>query len=142
MAKFEEIFRNFAFLSLLILALISLIVIVQNQNDAPQPLGENALINSTYGNLNDTIGSLEGTSSTQYDTFNKEKPNPGFLSIVLFGIVTVGKTFGSIVFTVFTLVIKIPLIVLGIDQTIVSMIVSFLTISVIIGLWLIYKFGG
>jgi len=142
MAKFENIFGTFAFLGLIVLALFSVIIIVQRDNEAPQPLADNELISSTYGSLNETIGSLEGTSSTQYSLFSKETPKPGFGAIVMFTIVSIGKTFGTIIFTFFTLIIKVPLIVLGIEQTIISMIMSFLTISVVIALWVVYKFGG
>ncbi len=142
MAKFEDIFGTFAFLGLMVLAIFSVIILVQSDNEAEQPLIENELISGTYGNLNETIGSLEGTSSTQYDLFSKEKPSPAFGSIVLFTIVSIGKTFGNMIFAVFILVIKVPLIVLGISQTIVAMIISFLTISVVISLWIVYKFGG
>ncbi len=142
MAKFEEIFGTFALLGLMVLALFSVIISVQGNNDAPQPLADNELISGTYGSLNDTIGSLEGTSATQYDLFSKEKPSPGFGSIVMFTIVSIGKTFGNMIFAVFILIIKVPLIVLGISQTIVSMIISFLTITVVIALWVVYKFGG
>ncbi len=142
MAKFQDIFGSLAFLGLLILALFSVIIIVQRDNEASQPLVDNELISRTYRGLNESIGSLEGTSSTQYDLFSKEKPSPGFGAIVMFTIVSIGKTFGNIIFTIFTLVIKVPLIVLGIEQTIVAMILSFLTISVVIALWIVYKFGG
>ncbi len=142
MAKFEDIFGNFVMVSLMILALFSVIIIIQNDNNAPQPLVEDELFNSTYGSLNETIGSLEGSSSTQYNIFSKDSPKPGFGAIVMFTIVNVGKTFGNLIFVMFTLIIKLPLIVLGIDQTIVSMIISFLTITVVIALWIVYKFGG
>ena len=142
MAKFEELFGNMAFLGLMVLALFSVIIIVQGDNEAVQPLADNELISGTYGNLNESISSLEGTSSTQYDLFSKEKPTPGFGAIVMFTIVSIGKTFGNIIFTFFTLIIKVPLIVLGIEQTIVAMIMSFLTIIAVIALWIVYKFGG
>ncbi len=142
MAKFEDIFGNFVMVSLMILALFSVIIIIQNDNNAPQPLVEDELFNSTYGSLNETIGSLEGSSSTQYNIFSKDSPKPGFGAIVMFTIVNVGKTFGNLIFVMFTLIIKLPLIVLGIDQTIVSMIISFLTITVVIALWIVYKFVG
>ena len=142
MARFENIFGNFIMIGLLVLALFSVIIIVQNDNDAVQPLIEDKLFNSTYLNLNNTIADLEATSSSKYGLFTTEKPVLGFGSIVLFTIVNVGKTFGNAIFVLFTLIIKVPLIVLGIDPTIVAMVISFLTISIIIALWVVYKFGG
>ncbi len=142
MAKFENIFGNFIMIALVVLALFSLIIITQKDNEAIQPLVEDKLFNSTYFDLNSTISSLEGTSSSKYGLFTEERPKLGFGSIVLFTIVNVGKTFANVIFVLFTAIIKIPLVVLGVDPTIISMIISFLTISIIIALWVVYKFGG
>ena len=142
MAKFENIFGNFVMLGLVMLSLFSLIIIFQNDNEATQPLSEDKLFNSTFAGLNDTISSLEDTSSSKWVLFSKETPVLGFGSIVLFTIVNIGKTFGSLIFALFIIIIKLPLIVLGISETITSMLISFLTISTIIALWIVYKFGG
>ncbi len=142
MAKFQELYGNFVMVGLMVLALFALVVTIQGQNDAAQPLIDDELFSSTYGNLSGTMRSLEGISTSRSEEFFTEKPAPGFASIVLLTIVSVGKTFGNLVFVMFTLIIKLPLIVLGIDQAITSMILSFLTISVIIALWIVYKFGG
>lgn len=140
--KFEGIFGTCVVIGLFALALFALINNIQQNNDAEQPLIENKLVGDTYADLNNTIGSLEGTSSTQKNLFFQEKPAIGFGAIVLYTIVSVGKTFGNIIFTLLTLVIKVPLIVLGVDPAITSMLISFLTISVVIALWIVYKFGG
>lgn len=142
MVKFEDMYGTFAMIGIMALALFSIVFIVQKDNLASQPLVEGELFNETFGNLNETLSSLEGTSSSKYSLFSKEKPVLGFGAIVLFTIVNVVRTFGDILYIIFTLVIKLPLIVLGIDPTIISMLVSFLTISVIIAMWIVYKFGG
>lgn len=142
MAQFQDIFGNFALVGLLVLAIFSLIFIVQTDNNATQPLAENVLINRTYTNLNDTMSSLESEGTNKYNLFSTEKPALGFGSIVLFTIVNAGSTFGNIIFIIFTLIIKVPLIVLGVDPTVTAMIISFLSISIIIALWIVYKFGG
>lgn len=142
MGQFENIFGNSVMIGIMVLALFSVIFIVQKDNLASQPLVEDELFNSTFGSLNETLANLEGTSSSKYALFSEEQPAPAFGAIVLFTIVNIVKTFGDIIFVVFTLVIKIPLIVLGVDPTIISMLISFLTITIIIAMWIIYKFGG
>ncbi len=142
MAQFQDIFGNFLWSALIIFGLLSVIFIVQSNNSAEQPLSENELIGGTHSNLLGNLSNLEGTSEAQYNLFSTEKPPPGLISIVLKSILTVGKTFGAVIFGFFSLILKIPLIVLGIPATVTAMLVSFLTISVIIALWLIYKFGG
>lgn len=144
MAKFQDIYGDMVMLGLMVLALLSLIIIIQSDNSASQPLEDEVLISSTYGNLSSTIKGLEEKSNKSYVGFSGEKlqTGGGIVAIVLFTIVDVGRTFGNIMFGMFTLIIKIPLIVLQIDQSITAMIISFFTISVIISLWIVYKFGG
>lgn len=142
MVQFQEMFGNFAFAGLMILALLSIVFITQADNESPQALAEHELINDTYGGIVSTLNSTQNQSGTQYGLFSTEKPDARFGSIVLFSLVNVGKTFGNIIFGLFVLIVKIPLITLGIDATITSTIVSFLTITIIISLWIVYKFGG
>ena len=142
MVKFENMFGNFAFAGLMVLALLSFAFIIQEQNEASQPISEDELINDSFFNIKETIESTQDSSDTQYNLFSKEKPDARFGSIVLFTLVNVGKTFGNIIFELFIGIIKIPLIILGIEESITSIIISFLTISTIIALWIVYKFGG
>lgn len=142
MANFQEIFTNFSIAALMVFALLSFTFIIQSENNAPKPLASDPLVNGTYVNLNTSLSDLETTSNTQYDAFSSETPATGLGAIVLFAIVSVGKNFGNIVFSIFALIIKIPLIVLGIEPTITSMIISVITIIVVIALWVVYKFGG
>lgn len=142
MSSFQKTWTNFAFVAMMILAILAMIVTTQSNNHATQPIIENDLFNGTYFSLNSTLLGLEDTSNTQYDSFTSETPAPGFGSIVMFTIVSVGKTFGTLLFSIFSIIVKIPLIILGIDPTITAVLVSFVTITIIISLWLVYKFGG
>lgn len=142
MATFGEIFNKFAFSGLVILALFAFVIIVQIDNQAPQGLNNNSLFNNTYFALKENVSGFETTSAGQNTQFNEEVPTPGFGSIVLFGIVSVGKTFSNMIFVLFGLIIKLPVVILGIDPTITSMVFTWLVIAVILGVWATYKLGG
>lgn len=142
MVQFSNLFGNFVFLALFVLAGISFVVISQESNEAEQPLVEDALFNESYLALQDNLESLEDTSSIQYDQFTGEAPQPGFVSIVLFAIVGAGKAFGNVVILTFTVLIKLPLFILGIPSTTFSVIATWVIISLIIGAWRLYKIGG
>lgn len=142
MASFQDIFGNFVFLGIFILAGLALIIANQSTNGAVQPIVEDAIFNDSFESLESSLSSLEGSSEIQYDQFTAEAPKPGFVSIVLFGIVGAGKTFGNLTIAVFTVLIKLPLLVLGISATIFSVIVSWLVISLIVAAWILYKVGG
>lgn len=142
MVKFQDIFGNFLWLALFISAGLTFIIIVQSNNSAIQPLSNNELFNDASGNISSTLTSLEDTSGVQYDQFTGEQPKEGFGSIVLLGIVSSGKTFGAVILGTFTTVIKLPLAVLGLPQTLISTIITWVIIGLIISTWLLYKLGG
>lgn len=140
--SFQATFYKFIGLALLIVGLLSLTFILQDNNDVGNPISNNSLFNDTATSLKSSISSSEDSSKTQQENFNEENPRPGFGSIVLFGIVSAGKTFTNMVWNFFPLIFKIPMIILGIDSVIVSTFISILTITIIIGVWIVYKLGG
>ncbi len=142
MAKFQDIFNKYLFFGLFILAMTSFIIIVQGDNGAPQPMGADSRVDLLYDNLTKAINDSERESKTQYGVFNDEQPKTGFGSIVLFGIVAVGKTTGSIISNFFGIIIKLPLAILQIDLTIMSVFMTWAAISIVLALWLLYKLGG
>ncbi len=142
MAKFQDMFNRYLFFGLFILAAISFVITIQGENGAPQPLGADPLISNVLNNLASNISSAENISKTQYGLFNDEQPKTGFGSIVLFGIVAVGKTTGTIISGFFTIILQLPLVVLGIDSSILNILITWASISIVIALWLLYKLGG
>ena len=142
MGEFSTILNNFLFMGLLVFAGFSFVVITQADNNAVQPIGEDSLFNESFNDLQANLDSLESTGNTQYGQFTSEVPAAGFASIVLFGIVSVGKTFGSLTLTTFGLIIKLPLIVLGIPASTAAILFTWLVVSIITAMWLLYKLGG
>lgn len=142
MANFQDMFGNFLWLGLFILAGFTFMILVQNANNATQPIIEDPLFNESFEDLTSSLSGLEDTSGVQYSQFIGEEPKTGFGSIVLFGIVSAGKTFGNVVIGMFTILIKLPLVVIGIPQTLFSVIITWIIISLIIAAWILYKLGG
>jgi hypothetical protein len=142
MASFFEIFSNFLLLGLMVLGGLSYIILIQSANDAPQPVVNNNLLNDSFNDLGESLEGLESTGNTQYDQFNSEIPKPGFGSIVLFGIVSAGKTFSGVTVSVFAIIFKLPLILLGVPQSIAAALFAWLIIGILIALWILYKLGG
>ena len=142
MADFRDMYGNFLFLGLFIFAGISFMVLVQDQNDAPQPIVDNVIFNRSFSNLSSSLESLEGISGEQYDQFSGETPKTGFGSIVLFGIVSVGKTFMDVTMGTLLIIVTLPVLVLGLPVTLVSVIITWTIISLIISVWILYKLGG
>lgn len=142
MSEFRDLVGNFIIASLLIMSLFSFALVLQEENNAADPLKNSEVFNTSFTNLILSVETSTSAAEEKYDVFNSEEPKAGFGSIVLFGIVSVGKTFSSIVFGTFTAMIKMPLVVLGVPATVYNLILVLLIISVIVGVWLLYKLGG
>ena len=142
MARFLDLFLKFMFIGVIVLSLFSFIVLFQSENRVSNQFVDNALINSTFSNLTIKLQGLESQTQTQKDLFETEDPKTGFGSLILKSIVSSGKTFNSIIVGVFNIIIILPVVFLGLDKIIVSIIMTVLGILIIFGLWSAYKLGG
>lgn len=142
MSEFKEMVGNFIIAALMIVSLFSFSVVLQEENNAVDPLKNNEVFNESFSGLINTLNSNSEDAEEKYGVFNSEEPKAGFGSIVLFGIVSVGKTFSGVIFGTFGAILKLPLIILGIPSTVYSQIIVLLIIFVIVSVWLLYKLGG
>lgn len=142
MAQFESLFNKIIISGLVIFCLIFFIATIQTDNDAAEKFLDDPVINSTYGSLASDLGTLGEESQTQKTLFESENPTAGFGTILLFSIVSAGKVFNGMIIGIFNTIIKLPVVFLGVDNTIISVLASLLILGIIIGLWAIYKLGG
>ncbi len=142
MAEFNKILGKFFVLALIIIALFNLIISTQEENQSQVKIINEEVFNSSFERLKISVDNSTKNAQSKYDKFIGEEPKTGFGSLLLFGIVSVGKTFANIVFGTLSAVISLPLIVLGISDTTLNIIISWLIIAVIVSLWLLYKLGG
>lgn len=142
MADFSEISGTMIFLVIVVFGLMMYIVTIQTIESAPQPLDNNSIFNNSLTQLQAQINNATAEADSKYDVFNEETPQPGFGSIILFGIVSIGKTFSAIIFGIFAAIIKLPLIVFGIPASTFNLIITWLIIIVVVAVWRLYKLGG
>jgi len=142
MAQFSDLFMNFMLIGLVVISLLSFGILYQDDNNAENKFIENSLVNETYTNLNNTLSDLRDQSQAQKTLFESENPTSGFGTILLFSIVSSGKVFNSMIIGVFNTLTKLPVVVLGIDPVVLSVIGTMLILTIIIGLWVVYKLGG
>ena len=140
--QFDNIFTKMTMIGLFIFCMISFIVFVQNDNNASDKLIDNSLINQTYSSLGNDLNTMRNSSQSQLTLFQKENPTGGFGTILLFSIVSVGKTFMNMVTGVFNITINLPVAVLGVDKAVVGVLSAILVLTLIIGAWILYKLGG
>jgi len=142
MVAFLDLFMKFMFVGMVVLALFSFIVLFQSENGVTDKFAENELINQTFSDLTAKIGTLEGQTQEQKDLFEKEPPTIGFGSLILKTIVSSGNIFNSMIVGVFNILFTLPVVFLGLDKLVVSVIMTVLGIVIIFGLWAVYKLGG
>lgn len=142
MANFQELFVNFMLIGLIVFGGLAFIIISQEQNNAPDPIIDNTLINGTYTSLRSDLEGFQEQSQAQKLLFESEQPTLGFGTLLFYSIISSGKVFNGMIGVVFNSVIKLPVVILGLDPVLVSVIATLLILSIIIGLWIIYKIGG
>ena len=143
MAEFNKILGKFFLIALICIALFNIIISTQEENDATQKIIDEEVFNSSFNKLLVSVDDSTEKSQEKYDVFISEEPKTGLSSsIILFGIVSVGKTFSNIIFGTLSAVVRLPLLVLGIPDTTLNLIIAWLTIMVIVAVWLLYKLGG
>ncbi len=141
MGDLNKIVGKFLVAALVIFSLFSYIIIIQSENDAEDPLRGEQRFNESLESLIESIDASTSAAEEKYGVFNSEEPERGVGGINLLSIVSVGKSFSSIVFGFFGTIIKLPLAVFGIPETVSSILITWLIILVIVALWVFYKYG-
>lgn len=142
MAKFLDLFQNFLIIGLVVLSMFTFTAFFQSENNIDNKFIENSLMNETFNSLKTNLTSGRDISQDQKNLFESENPTGGFGTILLFSIVSAGKVFNGMVVGVFNIIIKLPVVVLGLDPIVASVLSTLLIITIIIGLWVVYKLGG
>ncbi len=142
MVRFESLFINFALVALLIVGIFSFGILLQSNNDADERIIDVPILNRTYSSLESDLIAAEPSSQSQLDIFETEEPKTGFGSLLLFSVVSSGKTFTGIIIGTFNLLIRLPTVALGLSPVISAVLSTIIIISFILGLWVLYKLGG
>ena len=142
MVQFQKHFINFALIGLIIFSMFAFITKFQEDNNVSPGVMEDATMNATYSDLKDTLDALDEDTQTQKTLFENEDPKKGYGTLLLFSIVSSGKVFNSMIMGIFNTIVKLPVVALGIDPVIISVIITILMVTIIISLWILYKLGG
>lgn len=142
MARFYDLFMNWMLIGLVIVSMLSFIFLFQEDNSVDDKFMDNSLMNETFDSLKTNLRGFEGESQAQKTLFESENPTSGFGTILLFSIVSTGKVFNGMIIGTFNTLIKLPTVILGLDPIILSVLATMLILTIIIGLWIVYKLGG
>lgn len=143
-ANFHSFFVKFALMALVFVGIFGWIIGMQADNDLDydKSIVSEKLINDSYGNLRTDINSYADSAQTQKTLFETETPTTGFGSLILFSIVSSGKVFNGMTIGFFNTMIQLPITYLGVDPSTIGILSIMIILTIIIGLWVLYKLGG
>ncbi|HHB93385.1 MAG TPA: hypothetical protein ENK59_09275 [Thioploca sp.] len=132
------------FISLMIFSLFMVISITQSNNsqNINKTFISNSRINSTYGNFQNNLNSIGEDSNSQFNKFKNSSAKTGLLSIIIPAIVGAGNTFSNMIIGTFSTLTELPVVFLGLDPIVVSIINGVLVLLILMALWAVYKLGG
>lgn len=136
----KSILSKILILGILVFAIMSYIIIVQNNNDldASSRITNNTLINESYGDLETSLNK-QGSSEDALDALEDVPPEEYVGDLNVASTVSATRTARSIITGVWNVLIKLPMIILGVDPVVLSAIGTILLIFMAIGIWAIWK---
>lgn len=139
---FQETFITFAMIGLFVFSTLAFIISVQTENNAVNKLSDDIYINNSFGNLQNDLNDFRDQAQAQKEVFEKDNPIASFGYLIFYSIISTGKVFTKMTFGLFNSLIDLPVRYLGVDPIVISILSTILIITIIIGLWIIYKVGG
>ncbi len=138
----REVFISFALVGIIVFATISFIVSTQTQNNVENTILEDDIIFKVYNQTNTTLLSFRDNASSQKGNFEKEFPERGFGSLIIFAIVGVGQTFTDMILGVYNVFIILPSRFLQIPPQVISAITAILIVTLVLLAWRVYRVGS
>ena len=135
----QKTFVVFAILGLFIYGMMSFIIITQENNDAENKITDEDTINDTYGELYTQLTDAETETETIIGNFTRRSPTETFGELSVTSIFSPTSKLKTLTVGLWNILIQLPLRILEVDPVVASVITSILIISLIIGMWLIWK---
>lgn len=136
----KQILKNMGILGIFVFSIMAFMVITQTNNDVSIPITNNTLINATYSDLEGNLTSAETRATRASGNFGNTTPTARqFGELEVTSIVSPTRIAKTIIIGFWNIFIKLPQSILGVSQAVASLISSLLLISLIIGIWAIWK---
>lgn len=139
--EFQKLATTAVMIGIVILCTMGFIVSFQTENNVSTPIGSNPLFNKTFGNLSQNLELYKTQANGSKTAFDTENPTTGIDSLLFKSIISAGKIFNNIIGGVYTVIVVLPSVALGIPTSIMSAIAILLIIAILLGLWSVYKAG-
>ena len=135
----KGIYSNMVLVSLLIFGIVSFALIMQNDNDAPEKLLDNELMNRTYSELYGNLSAIQDESQTSNDVFGNFTPNENLGVWEVTPIVSPTRGFKAITTGFYNILVQLPMKVLGVSPIVASVVSGIFILLLILAVWGVWK---
>lgn len=141
MSDIKSILINMAMLGILVFGLMAFILTVQVDNsvDSSSRITNNSLINSSYSDLESTLEQSQDDSQLSLNASEQIPSTDSIGDLDVSSTISATRTAKTIVIGLWNIYVKLPMVILGVDPVVASIISSILIILIIIGIWAIWK---
>lgn len=122
-----------------VFSIMSFIIITQQDNSVNIPVTNNSIIGDTYSDLETSIQNTKDKAETSSNTFEDIAPTQQYGELEVTSIISPTRTAKTILYGFWNILIKLPMSILGVDESIMNLLTSILIIFVVIGIWAIWK---
>jgi hypothetical protein len=135
----KEIYTTLFMVSLLIFSFMSFALTFQNDNNAPEKLLDNPLINQTYNELYGNLSANQQKAQKSSDVFGNFTPNENLGVWEVTPIVASTRGLKALATGVYNILIKLPMTVLGVSPIVAAVFSGIFLFMLIIGVWGLWK---
>jgi len=135
----KKLLSNMGILALFTFGIMAFIVTTQLDNNVTNPITNNTYINESYGELAGNLTGLQGDSQSAIDVFGNETPTQQYGELETKTIVFPTKTIRTMTLGLWNILVKLPMVILGVSPIVASLVSAIIIILLIIGIWAIWK---
>ena len=138
----KGIFLKLILIGVMFLSMMSFVIITQIDNNTEFLITNNTLINKSYGDLINNLGSTTLTEAEiAEDTFGQITPTSPLGLVEITSIVSPTRIIQDLIIGIYNILIALPAQFLGIPEIIIAVINAILVVLLILGIWAIWKVG-
>lgn len=136
---FKRLFISVIIAGVVVLAIMSFTIQLQNDNNTAQLITNNTIINNSYGKLKGNLSSARGDADLTEQTFGDITPTQSFGIVDVTSIVSPTRIFRSLIVGTFNVLIVLPIKILGLPPVISGVLSAIVFLLLILGIWAIWR---
>lgn len=136
----KKILISMVLLGIIIFACMNFLIIVQNDSNVDQDykIINNTLINESFGDLQTSLDK-QSSAEDSLNSLENVPPTESVGDLDVSSVVSATRSARNINSGLWNILIKLPMIILGVSPVVASAITTILLITIAIGIWAIWK---